>query len=118
MNSDLRMQLQIARTTGFGEIIRTSLFSLVAIAAIIGFGATGIDIPLAVLTVAATLFGILSGGAALDDIAALREDMDAATGGSAYGAVFKARNFAMLKTLSAILLAATGIAVLAVIFMS
>lgn len=108
MNSDLRMQLQIARTGQHGDIMRTTLFALAAIAGLIGFGATGVAIPLIVLTVAVTAYGILAGAAALDDISALRDDMDEATGGSAYGRQAKARDLGQLKLLSSGLLGVTG----------
>ncbi|MEM1066952.1 MAG: hypothetical protein AAF771_08360 [Pseudomonadota bacterium] len=116
MNTDLRMQLQIARTTQYGDIMKTALFALIGVAAVVGFGATGVDIPLAVLTIAITLFGAIGGATALDDIAVLRDDMDEATGGSAYGQQAKSRNLALLKTLSAALLGLAGLGLLLAIF--
>ena len=117
MNSDLRMQLQIARTHHYGDIIRTTLFSLLGLGALIGFGAESIDIPLAVLTVAVTLFGILAGGTALDDIATLRDDMDEATGTSNYGQLVKGRNLGLLKMISGTLIGLTGLGLLLSIFL-
>ncbi len=116
MQSDLRMQLQIARTAQFGDIMRTSLFGLIGIAAVAAFGGDGADIPLAIVTVATTLFGVLGGGAALDDIAALRDDMDTATGTSVYGQKAKGRNLAALKAISAVLLGLSGLAILVTLF--
>ncbi|MEO0702136.1 MAG: hypothetical protein AAFV31_15310 [Pseudomonadota bacterium] len=118
MNSELRMQLQIARTAQYGDIMRTSLFALIAVAAVVGLGVTGVDIPLAVLTVAITLFGAIGGGTALDDVSVLRQDMDEDTAGSAYGRQVKTRNLALLKTLSAALLGLAGLGVLLAIFIT
>ncbi len=116
MQSDLRMQLQIARTAQYGDVMRTSLFGLVAVAAVAAFGGDGADLPLAIITVAITLFGALGGGAALDDIAALRDDMDEATGMSTYGQKAKSRNLGALKVMSALLLGLSGLAILATLF--
>lgn len=98
--------------------MRTALFALIGVAAVVGFGATGVDIPLAVLTIAITLFGAIGGGTALDDISALRDDMDEATGGSTYGQQVKTRNLALLKMLSAALLGLSGLGILLVIFIT
>ncbi|MEL7026457.1 MAG: hypothetical protein AAGO57_04390 [Pseudomonadota bacterium] len=117
MLPDLRMQLQIARTAQFGDIIRTTFFGLIAIAAVTAFGGDGADIPLAVLTVALSVFGIIGGGVALDDVSALRDDMDDATGLSTYGQAAKSRNLGALKLLSAVLIGAAGLAELAAIFL-
>ncbi|MEL6644634.1 MAG: hypothetical protein AAFQ79_11920 [Pseudomonadota bacterium] len=116
MNSDLRMQLQIARTSQYGDIMRTALFALTGIAAVVGFGAEGVDIPLAVLTIAVTLFGAIGGATALDDISILRDDMDEATAGSGYGQQVKTRNLGLLKTLSAALLGLSSLGLLLAIF--
>ncbi len=116
MNSELRMQLQIARTGQYGDIMRTALFALTGTAAIIGFGADGIDLPLTILIVTITVFGALGGATALDDISALRDDMDEATGTSNYGQKAKSRNLNLLKILTMILLGATGLAEILVLW--
>ena len=105
MNTELRMQLQIARTGHYGDIMRTTIFAQLALTAVIGFGATGVTVPLVIAAVTIALFGALGGSTALDDISILRDDMDEATGSSAYGKQAKARNLALLKALSAGLIA-------------
>lgn len=111
MNSELRMQLQIARTGHYGDIMRTTLFCLLGIAAIIGFGGgAAAKLPLVFATIAVTLFGALAGGTALDDISVLRDDMDDGTGASAYGQQAKGRNLKLLKLLSGALIGLTGLA--------
>lgn len=83
--------------------MRTALIGQIAVAALIGFGTEGIDIVLATAVVPVTLFGILEGGTALNDISALRLDMDERTANSHYGKVAKERNLNALKMLSAAL---------------
>lgn len=110
MIPELRTRIQIARTTQYGDIMRTALLGLAATAAIIGFGAEGIGLPLTILIIAITAFGAIGGAAALDDISALRSDMDEATSTSHYGKTVKARNLDLLKTLTMALIGATGVA--------
>ena len=57
-----------------------------------------------------TAYGVLAGGVALDDIIALRDDMDEGVAGTAYGAGVKARDLPMLKMISAGLLGLIGLA--------
>ena len=118
MQSDLRMQLQIARTGQFGDIMKTAIFGLVALAGLAGFSSGAADIALGLLAVTVAAYGILGGGAALDDISALREDMDEATGTSHYGRHAKARNLGALKALSAVLLGAAALAIIAGLILS
>jgi len=116
MQQDLRMQLQIARTSQYGDIMRTTIFAQLALTAVIGLGVTGVDIALAIAAVTIALFGALGGGTALDDISVLRSDMDEATGGSHYGQLVKGRNLALLKMLTMVLVAAIAVAQLVAIF--
>jgi len=112
------MQLQIARTGHYGDIMRTALFALTATAAIIGFGADGIAVPLTLLIIAITAFGAIGGATALDDVSALRDDMDEATGSSVYGQNAKTRNLGLLKTLTMVLIGATGLAQIIAVWMT
>ena len=110
MNSELRLQLQIARTGQYGDVMRTTFYGLAATAAIIGFGAEGIALPMTLLIVTITLFGALGGATALEDVSVLRDDMDDATATSHYGKVVKARNLGHLRMLTMVLVGATGVA--------
>ena len=110
------MASQIARTSQFGDYMRTAVFGQIAITAIIGFGAEGIDFVLAAAVITVTLFGILAGGTALNDISALRSDMDEATGTSHYGKVAKTRNLGAFKMLTMALLAFVALGELYAIF--
>jgi len=116
MTPENRMALQIARTAQFGDYMRTALIGQVALAGLIGFGVEGIEFALAAAVVAITLFGILAGGTALEDISALRSDMDEQTASSHYGKVAHGRNLNALKILSAVLLALVALGELYAIF--
>ncbi len=115
MTPEIRTDLLIARINHLMSIMRTTIFTMAAIAAIIELGPDGYSAPLITLTIAATLYGILAGGAALDDMIALRGDMDEATANSNYGKAIAARNLPMLKTISTVLLAMVGLAEIAAI---
>ena len=112
MTQDQRMQMLIARTRNYADIMRTTIFTLFGISAVIHLGDGSYSAPLTVLIVAATLYGILAGGVAIDDIMALRDDMDDATAETAYGKLVKGRNIAGLKMTSTVLLVLVGFAAL------
>lgn len=116
MTPENRMALQIARTSQFGDYMRTAVFGQIAIAAIIGSGAEGIDFALTAAVVTVTLLGILAGGTALDDISAQRSDIDDATVASHYSKVAKTRNLSALKIQSMVLLALVAVGELYAIF--
>jgi len=116
MTPENRMTLQIARTSQFGDYMRTALIGQIAIAGLIGFGVEGIEFALGAAVLSVTLFGILAGGTALDDISALRSDMDEPTAGSHYGKVAHGRNLNALKIFSAVLLALVALGELYAIF--
>ena len=115
MQQDLRMQLQIARTGQYGDIMRTTIFAQLGLSALIAFGGPSIALPLAIAVVMVALFGALGGGTALDDISVLRDDMDEATGTSNYGRLVKARNLGLLKILTMVLIGAIAVAQLVAI---
>ena len=110
MTPENRMQIQVARTADYSSIIRTTMFTFTAIAAVIHFGDGSYSVPLMALTIAITLYGILAGGTALDDVDSLRADMDEATANSAYGKQVKARNLGALKMTSKVLVGLVGLA--------
>jgi len=86
------------------------------VAAIIEHGPDGYSAPLTMLVIAATAYGILAGGTSLDDINALRDDMDEDMANSAYGKGVKARNIPLLKMISTVLLTLIGVAELCATF--
>lgn len=115
MTRDQRITILIARSGDYFNIMRTTLFVLLGIGAALHFG-DSYSAPLLVLAIAITAYGILAGGVALDDIIALREDMDDEVAKTAYGRGVKARNIPMLKMISAGLIGLSGLAaVLAVL---
>ena len=116
MTPDNRSDVAMARVTHYSGIMRTTLFTMLGIAAIIEFGPGGYSAPLATLVVAVTLYGILAGGVALDDINNLRQDLDEDTANTAYGRGLMARNIPLLKMISTVLLALIGAAELYTIF--
>jgi hypothetical protein len=116
MTPEIRAKLLTARTGDYFGIMRTSMFTFAAAAAIIELGPGGYSAALTMLVVATAAFGILAGGTALDDIINLRDDMDEATAASAYGKGVAARNIPMLKNISAVILGLVAIAELYAIF--
>ncbi|WP_212525103.1 hypothetical protein [Actibacterium sp. MT2.3-13A] len=110
MTPELRSSILLGRVTHYTEIMRTTIFTYAALAAIIEFGPAGYSVPLTVLVVATAAYGILAGGAALDDLINLREDLDDAVAQTAYGRGLKARNLPALKMISAVLLGLVGLA--------
>jgi len=112
MTPEIRTQLLIARTGNYNDIMRTTIFTLLGIAAATHFGDGAYSAPLTVLTIAATLYGILAGGVALDDIMALRDDLDEAAANTTYGKLVRARNIGALKMTSSVLLGLVGLAAL------
>lgn len=116
MSPELRTQIAIGRSSNYFDIMRTVMFGFVAVAAIIEFGVDGYSPLLAMIVVALAAYGILAGGAAMDDLSALREDLDEETRASAYGRVLAARNFTAFKGISAVLIGLTGLAELYVLF--
>ena len=110
MTPETRAQIVLTRSADYYGIMRTTLFTLLGIAAIIQLGPEGYSAPLVTLSVAAVAYGVLGGGSALDDIIALREDMDAEMAGTHYGRVVNARNLPALKLTSAVLLSLVGLA--------
>lgn len=116
MSPELRTKTAIGRSSNYFEIMRTVLFGFVAVAAIIEFGADGYSAPLAMIIVALTAYGILAGAAAMNDLSALRDDLDEETRSSNYGQELASRNFSALKGISGVLIGLTGLAELYALF--
>ena len=110
MTPDQRIAILTARTGDYFGIMRTTIFTLAAIAAIIELGSGGYSAPLTTLVIAAAGYGILAGGSALDDIINLRDDMDDKMVATAYGKGVAARNLPALKMISAGMLGLVGLA--------
>lgn len=110
MTPELRTQILIARVGDYQTIMRTTLFTMLGIGAALHFGADDYSAPLMVLAIAITAYGILAGSAAMDDMIALRDDMDDDMKATAYGMAVNARNIPMLKMISAGLLGLVGLA--------
>jgi len=116
MTPEIHSRTAMARLDHYFSIMRTTIFTLVAIAALIELGPGGYSAPLTMLVVATTAFGILAGGSTLDDVINLREDMPPETANSSYGKGVAARNVPALKMTLTILLALIGVAELYAIF--
>ncbi|MGI9394159.1 MAG: hypothetical protein ACR2OY_05890 [Boseongicola sp.] len=112
MTPENRTKLLVARTGNYNDIMRTTVFTLLGIAAVVHFGDGSYSAPLTVLTVVAALYGILAGGVALDDIMALRDDLDEASAATSYGNLVQARNIGALKMTSTVLIGIAGFATL------
>lgn len=116
MTPEIRTSIVVARSADYFGIMRTTIFTFAALAAIIELGAGGYSAPLTMLVVATAAYGILAGGTALDDIINLRADMDEAMAQTNYGKGVTARNIPALKMISAVLLGLIGLAELYAIF--
>lgn len=115
MTPELRQTIVHARTAEYSGIMRTTLFTFLGISAILHFGPNVWSLPLLLLTVTVTAFGILAGGTALDDINNLRADMDPELADTSYGMGVASRDVPKLKLISSILIGLTGLALLLVI---
>ncbi len=117
MTPELRQTIVHARTTEYSNIMRTTLFTFLGIAAVLHLGPDTLSLPLLLLTITITAFGALAGGTALDDINNLKEDMTPEFGETVYGRGVAARDIPKLKLMSAVLIALTGLAlILAILF--
>lgn len=110
MTPELRTQIVIARSADYFGVMRTTFFTYLGLAAVIELGPGGYSAPLTTMVIATAAYGILAGGTALDDILALRDDMDDDMAATKYGAGIKARNIPALKMTSTVLLALIGVA--------
>jgi len=104
MTPEMRSQIADARLQNYHAIIRTVMFANVILIAVIQMGPNGYSAPMTMFSVALAAYGILAGGSSLDDVMALREDMDEKMAATAFGKALKARNTGMLKTISSVLL--------------
>ena len=110
MTPELRNTIVMTRSGDYNGIMRTTIFALLGIAAVIEFGPGGYSAPLITLIITVTAYGILAGGAALDDIINLRDDMEENFAQTTYGKGVAARNLALLKMISSVLLLLIGLA--------
>lgn len=109
MTPEMRTQIAMARAGDYVNIMRTTFFTFVAVAAVNEL-AGGYSTPLLMIAIAVTAYGVLAGSAALDDLIALRDDMDEGMAATNYGGVLKARNLPTLKMVSAALIGLIGLA--------
>jgi hypothetical protein len=117
MTPEIRTKILISRSRDYFDILRTTLFVLAAIAAVIHLGPGGFSLPLAMLAIATTAYGVLAGGVALDDIINLRADMDEDFAQTSYGQGVSARNIPAMKMVSTVLIGLVGLAeLLAIVF--
>lgn len=116
MTEEERMRMVRARTGDYLYIMRTALFVLLGVGIALHFG-EGYSSVLVMLAISAAAFGIIAGGVALDDMAALRDGMDEACAKTPYGTGVKGRNFATLKMISGVLVGLTGLAAVLAVFL-
>lgn len=117
MTPEIRARILTSRSRDYFDILRTTLFVLAAVAAVIQLGPDRFSLALAMLVIATTAYGILAGNVALDDIIALRDDMDDDTAATAYGRGIRDRNIPGLKMVSTVLIGLVGLAeLLAILF--
>jgi hypothetical protein len=90
--------------------MRTTMFVFAAIAAVIHLGPGTYSSGLLMLVIANTAYGVLAGASALDDMIALRSDMDDDMSATAFGKATNARNLPGLKMASSVLVGLVGVA--------
>ncbi len=81
-----RNKLIIARVENFNYILRTAMLVLLGTLALCIFASGNAHIwPLSITIIGATVYGILAGNTAINDMDALRKDMDDETKKTNYG---------------------------------
>ena len=81
-----RNKLIIARVENFNYILRTAMLVLLGTLTLCIFASGNAHIwPLSITIIGATLYGILAGNTAINDMDALRKDMDDETKNTNYG---------------------------------
>jgi len=117
MTPEFRQSIVQSRTHDYNNIMRTTLFAFLGIAAVLFLGDGGFSLPLLVLTLVVTAYGVLAGGTALEDIHNLKGDLTEEAAATSYGGGVAERDVLMLKTISAGCIGAVGLAcVLGIIF--
>lgn len=116
MTPQMRHEIVQGRVRNYNTIMLTVFFTFTGVAAVIELGGGGYSAPLTMIVIAITAYGILAGGTALDDLNALKDDMDDEMGATKYGGVVKSRNINALKMISTVLIALIGLAELYAIF--
>ena len=110
MEFQIRSSLSLARQSHYFDVMRTVIFSFVGLAAIIAFAPAGYSASLTMLVVGVTVFGVLAGSTALDDVKNLIDDLDPEMAKSHFGKGIATRNMQALKMISAAVIALIGIA--------
>lgn len=110
MDERHRGPLVRARLANYYTVLATTIVTFVAIAAIISVTEVEDPAMFVVLIVTVSIYGILAGHTALQDLKALIKDMEADIKGSAFGAVVSSRNMTALSVTSAALIGLTGLA--------
>lgn len=117
MTPEMRQSIVHARTGEYSNIMRTTVFTFLGIAAVLHLGPDTLSLPLLLLTVITTAFGVLAGGTALDDINNLKADMTPEFEETSYGMGVASRDVPSLKLISSLLIGLTGLAmILAILF--
>lgn len=101
LTPEQQIQFMQLRTNNYFEIMRTTLFSLVGLSAVIAFAPSGAAPMLILLVLGVVVYGYLGSKAALDDVEALHQDMKEVTSGTQLGLE---RNYGLFKTLTVALL--------------
>lgn len=115
MDEKYRGPLVRARLSNYYTVLATTIIAFVAIAAVITVAEVEHPAMFVVLIVTVSIYGILAGHAALQDLKALIKDMDGDIKDTAFGAAVSARNMAALSAASAGLIGLTGLALVGAI---
>lgn len=110
MNSEQRQSIVQSRSSDYNNIMRTTLFTFLGIGFALHIGDDSYSAPLLVLSLTITAYGILAGGTALDDLNALKNDLDDEMASTNYGTLVSNRDIPMLKMISSACVGITGLA--------
>ena len=117
MSPELRQSIAHSRAGNYITIIAATIIAFAIMGGVLHLGSGAYSASLMVLTLTVTAFGVLAGGAALDDLENLKSDMTDEIKATGYGAGIQSRDIGKLKMISSSLIGLTGLAtVLAIMF--
>lgn len=107
-----RTTISLARQSHYFSVMQTVTYAFTGLTAITVFGGKGTSVPISAVVLLVTVFGVLAGNTALNDIANLIDDLDDAARKTHFGKGVLARNMAMLKAASATIVLLAGLSLL------
>lgn len=116
MSPELHTTLAMNRHAHYYSIMRTTIFTLAALAIGIEVAPDGYSAALTMAVIGAVAYGVLAGNSAMDDLKNLIDDVDEEIAKTNYGAGLAQKPMGMFKMASTSLLILLGLAELLAIF--